>query len=64
MPFHFGTVSQNVRASLGGRTAYPVLAISWHDETNETRYLIAAKERPVWISEQELVQVFVNETDA
>lgn len=57
MPFHFDTVSCPLRASLGGRDDYPIIAISWNDETNETRYLIAAKERPVWVSEQELVQV-------
>jgi hypothetical protein len=59
MSMHFGTVNQPLSASLGGRAAYSIIAMSWNDETNEMRYLIAAKERPVWVSDQELVNVLV-----
>ncbi|MFE9611915.1 hypothetical protein [Streptomyces sp. NPDC006012] len=61
MPFHFATVSQKLTASMGGRAAYQVLAMAWNDETNEMRYLIAARERPVWVNDQELVRVFTED---
>ncbi len=57
MSIHFAEVSRPLRASLGGRDDYSIIAMSWNDETNEMRYLIAAKERPVWVSDQELVRV-------
>jgi hypothetical protein len=64
MAFHFGTVNRNLRVALGGRDTYPVLAIAWNDETNEMRYLIAGRERPVWVSDQELVRVVTDEPAA
>ncbi|WP_234531525.1 hypothetical protein [Streptomyces shenzhenensis] len=57
MPFHFATVNRKLAVSMGGRTDYAVLAMAWNDETNEMRYLIAAKERPIWVNDQELVRV-------
>jgi hypothetical protein len=64
MSMHLIPVHRPLYASLGPRRAYAVVAIAWDDETNLTRYLLTAPDRPVWVPEHDLVQSFVEDADA
>jgi hypothetical protein len=56
MTTHLIALQRPLYVSLGGRRAYSVVALAWDDDTNATRYLVAAPDRPVWVPEQDVVR--------
>jgi hypothetical protein len=58
MPLHFTGVASDVEVQIGGKVKYRVLAVAWDDEKNLQRYLIIAKERPIWVPESDVTAFF------
>ncbi|CAM5328277.1 hypothetical protein ACH4HG_04575 [Streptomyces coeruleorubidus] len=58
MPLHFTGVAGDVEVKIGGNAKYRVLAVSWDDEKNLQRYLVMAKERPIWVPEGDITAFF------